>query len=348
MKNKIIICFLVSLSILCSLNCFADLEENIVPEYNSELLFECDEFEFVTENHNINLWVVEDYEKETMHNDEFVFRRKDNTDDAYLVYDLPYVNEFNFTSYFWPTNEGEFLIYVSTDGNEWIETDAEIEIDKGTEDASVWSKHIYSLNSLEKCRFIKIVWPSVDLSVNDWWNPYLGEIQAKIGEPVPTEIVVEDIKEQLEIPRFDVNEYNFTAVVKDQLGIDMDYTLYWKEVDELPKGVTLSENGNITVSSECEDSCIIKISVYTDLSEDDETERMEKEIEITLKDALIGDINKDLKIGQEEIDFVIENYGKNENAEDWHNIRLADIDENGIIDIIDMAYLNYYFVEEEK
>ena len=75
MKNKIIICFLVSLSILCSLNCFADLEENIVPEYNSELLFECDEFEFVTENHNINLWVVEDYEKETMHNDEFVFRR---------------------------------------------------------------------------------------------------------------------------------------------------------------------------------------------------------------------------------------------------------------------------------
>ena len=75
---------------------------------------------------------------------------------------------------------------------------------------------------------------------------------------------------------------------------------------------------------------------------------MEKEIEITLKDALIGDINKDLKIGQEEIDFVIENYGKNENAEDWHNIRLADIDENGIIDIIDIAYLSYYFVEEEK
>ena len=48
-----------------------------------------------------------------------------------------------------------------------------------------------------------------------------------------------------------------------------------------------------------------------------------------------------LKIDNDDLDFALQNYGKTVNDSGWNEIRLADIDGNGIIDIIDLSYIAY-------
>ncbi len=324
---------------------------------------EGDNLDQTAEVHNINVWKVEDYELETMYDDPYVLRRKDNTQEAWVVFELPYVEEISVLGYAWPEHEGEFIFSLSADGENWEEAKTKVARTPDAEGGK-WTQYLYTMQGLDRVRYVKIQWPETAAESNDWWNPYLGWIHAKIGQPVEDHITV-SVPSQLEIPRYDSNAYTLDAYVTDQLGEKMEYPILWSAEQELPEGVSLSEEGTLTVTSACQDNAVIQLLAQAEVPEYTEailgidqvgqetvlikkkvptgnTVMMQAEAEVTLKAALLGDVNHDMKLDEQELAFVCQYYGADEAHGDWKQIRLADIDGNGEIDIIDMAYLAFH------
>lgn len=329
---------------------------------------EGDSLEGISEAQHVNVWKVEDYELDTMYGDPYVLRRQDNTHEAWITLELPYVKKLSVMGYTWPEHEGQFAFFVSKDGKNW-ETAKPVVTRTPDPDEIGWTKYQYDLNGMYGVRYVKIQWPQVEESSNDWWNPYLGWMQAEIGMPVEDHIEV-TVPERLEIPRFDSSTYALEAWVADQLGERMDYPIFWEAKQELPEGVTLSETG-LTVNSQCVPKTVVQLTAkaevpeYTDriLGIDQmETETilmvekvptgntviMEKEVVITLEAAVLGDVNHDGVLDGQEISVIQTYYGADTTHAEWNMLRLADIDESGMLDVIDLAYLAYHCQEGEE
>ena len=269
-----------------------------------------------------------------MHDDKYVLRRSDKAYDSWLVYEIPYVKSLNAVIYTWAKNESELYLYTSSDGESWTECEFDADIQR---EADRWSKIVFSNNALYGVRYVKLVFPSVDAELDDWWNPYLGEVSAGIGSAEAVSVKT-DVPSELTVPRYDSTVYTLKADVIDQLGEVMDIPVRWS-AESLPEGVQLTETGELTVASGAAEGAEIVLTAAAE--SDGLTETLSTELKIRLRASLTGDTNSDLKIDNDDLDFALQNYGKTLNDSGWNEIRLADIDGNGIIDIIDLSYIAY-------
>lgn len=321
---------------------FEDAEQFL--PFDDEWVSECEDFSQVTEKNNIEVWAVEDYELESMYGDEYVLRRSANTTEAYVTYYLPYVQEIEVTSYNWPSHIAPFEFYFSRNGEEWTECEFNAETISNEDDVERWTKIIYKATEIFGVGYVKICWPMPSPESNDWWNPYLGSIKADIGTPEPAGIIV-NIQEEYVIPRYDAFEYTLSGYVADQLDKDMGYEVLWSGQAELPEGVALSEDGLLSVSSLCEFEGVISVIATANITD---TETITKEVEISLKSAIVGDVNYDSLCDENDLQFTIENFRKTSSDSQWDMIRLADINSDGIIDIVDLAYIAYNCATDEE
>lgn len=342
-RTFIIICCVIML-VVCHFSAFAmtmdvklyDDAEQFLP-FDDEWVSECEDFSQVTEKNNIEVWAVEDYELDSMYGDEFVLRRSANTTEAFITYYLPYVEKIEITSYNWPSHIAPFELYYSKDGEEWTECEFDAETIPNEDDVERWTKIIYQSTEFTGVSYVKIVWPMPSPESNDWWNPYLGSIKADIGSPEPVEIKV-NTQDEYVIPRYDSFEYTLDGYVADQLDKDMGYDVLWSTQTELPDGVVLSETGLLTVSSLCVFDGVINVLATANITDE---ETITKEIELSIKPAMLGDVNYDNLCNEDDLQFTIENFRKTSIDSQWDIIRLADINSDGIIDIVDLAYIAY-------
>ena len=339
--------------------------------FNKTWVNEGDTLEQATEVHNINVWKVEDYELPTMYEDPYVLRRTDNTLEAWVIFELPYIDSLEILGYFWPEHENEFSVFLSSDGETWEETTPIITRIPDTEGKERWTKKKYQLFNLDKITHMKIVWPEVDASSNDWWNPYLGSIIATISQPRP-DAIISYFPEEMQIPRFDTDSVTLSGAVVDQLGIAMEnYPVSWTAEQPLPAGLLLSPEGMLTIDSSCNDGATLRVTgtaivpeFKQQLVSVDQIDMqgitawkwvptgnmvtLETQKEIVFHAALLGDTDGNLQLDQVDLDFVCQHYGAQSTDKDWNSIRLADIDENQRIDIVDVAYFAKYSILKQE
>lgn len=307
-----------------------DVDDNKEPDW----IDSCETLDKIFGMHNISLWKVQEDELYNMHDDKYVLRRSDKAYDSWLVYEIPYVKSLNAVIYTWAKNESELYLYTSSDGESWTECEFDADIQR---EADRWSKIVFSNNALYGVRYVKLVFPSVDAELDDWWNPYLGEVSAGIGSAEAVSVKT-DVPSELTVPRYDSTVYTLKADVIDQLGEVMDIPVRWS-AESLPEGVQLTETGELTVASGAAEGAEIVLTAAVE--SDGLTETLSTELKIRLRASLMGDTNSDLKIDNDDLDFALQSYGKTVKDSGWTEIRLADIDGNGIIDIIDLSYIAY-------
>lgn len=295
----------------------------------------CGDFENVIEVYNIDMWDVEDSELETMYNDRDIFRRTANTNEAWIVYELPYVESLTFLTYVWPTHESEIEILFSKDNEEWFEAESQITRTSAPENSNCWSKILYEINDITEVRYVKLVWPEVDSVHNDWWNPYMGWIKAELGKSVPTYLEI-NINNEIVIPRYDISIYELSAKVTDQIGTEIDTEINWA-TELLPVGVSL-ENNRLIINKNCTENSEFILNATTSI----DGIELSSSIIITCKKPILGDINSDGKITEEDVDYIVDNFAASDKNDRWKEIRMADIDENGVINILDLSYVAYY------
>ncbi|MEG2381876.1 MAG: hypothetical protein RSB38_09290, partial [Oscillospiraceae bacterium] len=66
---------------------------------------------------------------------------------------------------------------------------------------------------------------------------------------------------------------------------------------------------------------------------------LEKDKIITLKSAILGDLNNDFVIDNKDLEIVTLGYGKSDSDENWNILRLGDINRDLKISVIDIAYI---------
>ncbi len=300
---------------------------------------QCDSLENTVEVYNIDIWQVEETELDTMYGDTHILRRSPNTNSAWIVYELPYISKLSFMTYDWPIHEGEVKVLLSKNGMDWIEGGMEITRLPAPENSNCWTKLLYEAADISGIRFVKLIWPEVNEAHNDWWNPYMGWIKGSFEESVPVCIKTE-APEKITIPRFESQSFQLAAELVDQIDNVIDAPVTWTS-KSLPDGVSLTEN-ILLIDSSCIADSVAELEVSAECA----GEIFSLSVIIKFDAPLIGDTDNDMKITQKDIDFVLDNYGVDEECENWEEIRLADIDKNGLIDIIDISYICFNYIEE--
>ena len=300
---------------------------------NNEYELEFTDITVAVDSVNVQNYTPEDSEKESIYNAENFIRRDGVSGEAYIVYEVPYVTEFCAISCHRPTDVAEFSFEGSKDGTEWTTIRVEI---KTITDESKWTMLEYTAENLENIRYIKAIWGEEKESVH-WWNPYFVGIFANAGESTAKEISIEN-GEEFYIPMYDSAKLLLEAKILDQIGIEVEGDVIWSLVECNDENVKISSDNEIEISLDMLSGTTITIKAENA----DGTLTAEKTI--TLKAAMPGDTDGDNIITDIDILCIIENYGKTADSEN----RLCDVDQNGTIDIIDLAYAARYKRIEEK
>ena len=87
------------------------------------------------------------------------------------------------------------------------------------------------------------------------------------------------------------------------------------------------------ISSEYPEGALLKIRFSS------EEFKLSSEKSIRLKKALLGDLNQNLILEEDDLNIALSYLGKTENSSDWKNCRLADINFDGKIDVLDIAFI---------
>lgn len=292
-------------------------------EWSADLSVVDGEFE------NVQSYTLDESEKEIMYDAETVLRRDGVSGEAFIIYEIPYIHEMYAVSYHLASDVAQFSFELSKDGVEWTSIETE---SVETTEPDKWTKIEYTVDEIEEMRFVKVIWGEEENNAN-WWNPYFGGILANCGESVPTEaVILSDVV--LQIPMYDEITYTLEAEVRDQIGLAVDAEIKWLCEDEL---VTVSENGEVTIMSDMEDGYEFTVCIT------DEVNELEAEKTFSLVAPMPGDSDGDNIITDADIESLIECFGEETSADN----RLCDVDKNGVVDIIDLAYLTKYISIEK-
>ncbi|MEE1047341.1 MAG: hypothetical protein U0M60_07950, partial [Clostridia bacterium] len=101
-----------------------DEEEEDVKDDDSESTEKIYEHKFLSvedayKSYNIQNYVPDDNEKQTIYDTENIMRRDGVSGEAYIIFEIPYVSEFKAISCHRQTDVAEFFFMTSKDGEEW-------------------------------------------------------------------------------------------------------------------------------------------------------------------------------------------------------------------------------------
>ena len=257
--------------------------------------------------------------------DDFTTFQRPAGGDAYIVYRIPYAERVQVVSYFFAGEPlVDFAFQSSADGENWSSLDYESEY---LEAEGKWTKAFYTFDVSDDEPLIKITFPD---TIN-WWTPLVSEVSAIVGEAGPVGIKV-DGRNSFIIPRYDSREYKFEAYLIDQIGEAYPGEVKFSVKDSDIPELEISDDGIFTVSSDYPDGAKFTIVVegggYT------------VETTITLNSALLGDLDNDGDVDSSDIDIVVSNYDKRDSDSDWIACREGDINLDGKISVIDIAYIS--------
>lgn len=215
---------------------------------------------------------------------------------------------------------------ISADGNTWSEPKI---ICDYLEAQGKWTKASYRLTELNQTKYIKAIFPETQ----NWWTPLISKVSAVIGEPKPVKINIEG-KNELIIPRYDFSEYHYIGFIADQIGEKFDSSVKFSVAESEIENLEISEDGIIKIYSDYKDNSKFKIKAEnTDYN-------LSTEIEVVLKAAVLGDIDGDGTVNENDVRIILTYFDKSEiEDKDWKNFRDGDINKDGVIDIVDIAYV---------
>ena len=312
-----------------------DEEEEDVKDDDSESTEKIYEHKFLSvedayKSYNIQNYVPDDNEKQTIYDTENIMRRDGVSGEAYIIFEIPYVSEFKAISCHRQTDVAEFSFMTSKDGEEWETLEPEI-----TEyiDENKWTRLEYVAENIKSAKYVKVIWGEEKESVH-WWNPYFVGLFADSGEGIPERINI-NIDDEISIPMYDSFCLELNAEILDQIDNTVEGEIIWTIEECVDEKIVISEENTIEIFSDMEDGLEIKIK-----AESQEYGLSELKT-VKLCAPMPGDTDGDGVITETDIEIIIENYGKEADL----NNRLCDVDKNGKIDVIDLAYAARY-VEE--
>lgn len=275
---------------------------------------------------NVQTYETDEGESEMMYGARSVLRRDGNAGEAYVVYEVRYLTEFAAVSYHLASDVAHFSFELSADGESWqtAETEAIETVESGK-----WTRVEYSASELENVRYIKVVWGE-ERNTGNWWNPYFGGLSANVGEAIPTRVVI-NTEPNLQIPMYDSVKYTLSAEVLDRLELRFEDEITWTLTESDDERLSLSSDGEIEIFADMTDGVVFTAKAEAACG-------LSAECEFVLCAPMPGDTDGDNMITQTDIDFICENYNKAVTADN----RLCDVDKNGVIDIIDLAFAARY------
>lgn len=279
---------------------------------------------------NVQDYTVLPDEKHNMYDADKVLRRNDKKGEAWVIYELPYLTEFKAESYHLPEDVAPMSFEISRDGKTWEKAEVKTETIIPTDNR--WTRAVYTAEKLSGVRYLKAIWGE-EKNLENWWNPYFMGIWANVGESEPTEIKIVT-SEKLTLPMYDTKQITLEAEILDQIGEKCIGEINWELIDEDAEKLSLSEDGIMTLSADMKPDTRFKVRASSG--------ELSCDAEFVLCAPLPGDIDGDNKITKDDIDFIVKNFA----CEVTEENRLCDVDKNGEIDIIDLAYAARYITYE--
>jgi len=141
-------------------------------------------------------------------------------------------------------------------------------------------------------------------------------------------------KNELIIPRYDFSEYQYIGFISDQIGEKFDGSVKFSIAESEIGNLEISEDGVIKIYSDFKDGSKFKIKAEnTDYN-------LSTEIEVVLKAAVLGDVDGDGTVNENDVKIILTYFDKSElEDKDWKSVRDGDINKDGVIDIVDIAYV---------
>lgn len=299
---------------------------------------ECDTEKDFSVMKNVTLYQIPKEEQDAFYGDFTTLQRKAEGE-AYVVVPIPYMRTVTAEAYYWGGEAIEDLVFeFSKTGEEWTVLPFEKEI---IQEENKWRCVLYTVSDIASgTGLMKIEFPNNPTV----WSPLVGKIVAQLEESFAKGIETQE-QNIFAVPRFDTKEYHLCAQVLDQMDLPMEHSIEWEMKNELP-GITLSSDGILTVTNQgYGEESLRNISVIVSCAD----AGLMTEWEIFFHNALLGDYNDDFIINDSELAYALLNYCVTaDSIENWNEIRLIDIDDNGVIDVYDIAYLAKHQSQQEE
>ena len=311
MRLKRIVSLMLIGIFLLSFSAYAENDTKYKLKFNT--------LENAKESFNVENYTVLADEKHKMYDADKILRRNENKGEAWVVYEVHL-----------PEDAAPMSFEISKDGKTWTEAEVKTETIIPTDNR--WTKVVYTAEKLSGVRYIKAVWGE-EKNLENWWNPYFAGIWANVGESEPTEIKIVTA-EELTLPMYDTKQITLEAEILDQIGEKCSGKIKWEVIGENAEKFSLSEDGIMTLSADMKPDTRFKVRASSG--------ELSRNAEFVLCAPLPGDIDGDNKITKDDIDFIVKNFA----CEVTEENRLCDVNKNGEIDIIDLAYAARYIVYE--
>lgn len=325
-----------ALLVCTSLGAFADADiVGFSGQFGTIWYNDCDTLDNAADSQNVSLYEIPDDQREPFY-DDFTTLQRSGVGEAYVVYEIPYINSASVTTHHLANDLGDFAFAVSYDAEEW--TDVEAEADT-LEAEGKWTMVNYRLKNLSGMKYLKLIWPETQ----NWWTPLVSLMTADVDKPKAEKVVIESA-DVLEIPMYDSVVYPVDAYVADQMGKRMEFPVELKLKDSTVEGLEITADGTVEISHEYPDGGSFTLVASAEV----EGAPMTAEKTVTLKAALLGDLNGDLAVDRADLDLAVALYGRTQEEPGWQENRLADINKDGKIDIIDIAYLAKQVETEDR
>ncbi len=290
-----------------------------------DVVFGCDGTDELYSYSNIYAYNIPDDGSRDAFYDDFTTFQRSAAGGAEAVYKISYAQRVRVVTYFYAGEPlKDFAFESSADCVTWNarKFSADYLAAEGK-----WTRAVYSLDVPDSEPYIKMIFPE---TVN-WWTPLISEVSAETGEARPEKIII-DGSDELIIPNYDSAEYKFSARLVDQIGETVDEPVKLSVKDGGVSGISISEDGVVVIKSGSVDG-----TEFTILAE---AGGFSAELPVTLKAALAGDLNGDGAVTDEDIKIVLISYDKRSGGADWTNFRDGDINRDGKISVIDIAYIS--------
>lgn len=304
------------------------------PTFSTDIVFECESLNELYSYNNIYAYLIPDDGSRNAFYDDFTTFQRPVPGDANIVFEIPYAKEVEMVTYFFAGEElVDFTFYTSIDGENWIEVSFEASylVADGK-----WTEATYKLSEFSDTKYIKIDFPD---TVN-WWTPLVAKVMASYDKSYPKDVKI-DGETTLIIPIYDYTEYEYEAYLVDQIGekFDGDVKLSIKNSDI--ENLAISNDGKVKIESNFKNGASFTIEAKS------EELSLSSEIDVVLISALIGDINYDGVVDGLDTSMILTYFDKTSSDISWKSYREADINQDGIINIIDIAFVARKAAEKE-